>query len=73
MKIIKQNFEGLKNGLFVERERERERAFVCPKQIRHPTLAFFSPEADLPLLDNLIFNTRNPMQFLQRIFLFANT
>jgi len=45
MEGINQNFEGVKNDVFVEREREREReiAFICsiPNQ-RHPTLTFFN-------------------------------
>ena len=58
-----QNFEGVKNDLFVERERERDCFYLSvSKQIRHPALAFF----------NLIFSAENPMQFLQRVFSFVN-
>jgi len=41
MEGINQNFEGVKNDVFVEREREI--AFICsiPNQ-RHPTLTFFN-------------------------------
>ena len=50
---INQKSEGPKNGLLVERERERENAFTCPsqKQIRDSTLTVF----------NLLLNTENPL------------
>ena len=32
--IIKQNFDSPKNGLFVERERERERLLLLPAQFQ---------------------------------------
>ena len=74
MKDINQNFEGVKNDLFVERERERERDcfyLSVSKQIRHSTLAFFVPTGHLPQGDNLIYDTENPPRICGTDFIFS--
>ena len=65
-----QNFEGVKNDLFVEREREREIAFTWSEKIRHPIYPSKLQRSGTLAFLNLIFNSGNPMQFLQRIFYF---
>ena len=65
-----QNFEGVKNDLFVERERDCFYLSVS-KQIRHSTLAFFVPTGHLPQGDNLIYDTENPPRICGTDFIFS--